>query len=85
MPSYAVPGPPADRGAVAAYVRALQRSPGYPGGARSPADRALLARPAPAPLPAAAAEGVRATDADEPTEAAEPAHPEPGDSESRDE
>jgi mono/diheme cytochrome c family protein len=85
MPSYAVQVPPADRWAVAAYVRALQRSQGYPVGALSPDDRARLDRPAPAPLPAAAAEGVRATDADEPTEAAEPAHPEPGDSESRDE
>lgn len=55
MPSYAAQVPPADRWAIAAYIRALQLSQHFDAAALTAEERANLDRPAPAAEPPAPA------------------------------
>ena len=55
LPSYAAQVPPADRWAIAAYIRALQLSQHYDASALAAEERANLDRPAPAAEPPAPA------------------------------
>lgn len=55
MPSYAAQVPPADRWAIAAYIRTLQLSQHYDASALAAEERANLDRPAPAAEPPAPA------------------------------
>lgn len=55
MPSYAAQVPPADRWAIAAYIRALQLSQHFDASALAAEERANLDRPAPATEPPAPA------------------------------